>query len=547
MKERSTSAVVISLSVLVLLVMLEPWFRIALSVPIFHWEDFRQRKIITNALGASAEYHPVLGWRLRPNMRIETVVDGQPRRLTTAEHGIRRNGASDNRVRTGGVLVSGSSLALGAEVGDEQAYPAQLEQLIGRPVVNGSNSRFGFDQIALRAEELLPIVRPSLLVIDISPETIARAAYSVSARPKPYFTVSSRRLVQHNVPVPKESGGESGVSSVLGYSLFLDRVMGAVASRLWYGGGSPTNIRVDNDAVAVTCLLLERLRAKARDVRARIVLNIQYQDGEIGGAAKKPFVIDLVADCARQLSIGVVDEFDAMKKLSSENRADYDRHFLAAQADAPKQKSAYGHRKVAERLAAELSNLPTEGPEGVRLRIPGPTGQHSLIPASALTERTTEILKVEAVSNAPDTGPVFRLSAVGGATEHYLGMGTPPQPPGLYTFWLEARPETTSRLVLQLVHNGTNGAFSTFDLQAETAAAAQFGAARDTRTGMTRTPDGWYRVWLSTATADPSTITLYIKIHDPKGAGAFAPAGESLLIRQVALEREGLTLGQSGL
>jgi hypothetical protein len=59
------------------------------------------------------------------------------------EYGIRKNAPDDRRVRTGGALVVGDSFSLGALVGDRETWPAQLEQILGLPVINAAANSYG--------------------------------------------------------------------------------------------------------------------------------------------------------------------------------------------------------------------------------------------------------------------------------------------------------------------------------------------------------------------------------------------------------------------
>src|SRR2546430_12739713 len=65
----------------------------------------------------------------------------------------RRNSAAQTGLRAGNILAVGSSFTFGAEVADDQSWPAQLERLTGRPVDNAAVGGHALDQIVLRSEE----------------------------------------------------------------------------------------------------------------------------------------------------------------------------------------------------------------------------------------------------------------------------------------------------------------------------------------------------------------------------------------------------------
>jgi hypothetical protein len=98
------------------------------------------------------------------------------------------------------VLVVGDSFAFGAEVDDGEDFPAVLERIVGRPILNAGVGAYGFDQAILRAERLLPIYRPDTLIVALISDDIERAGFAYFYAWKPYFTVVENELVLKNVP-----------------------------------------------------------------------------------------------------------------------------------------------------------------------------------------------------------------------------------------------------------------------------------------------------------------------------------------------------------
>ena len=74
----------------------------------------------------------------------------------------------------GSILAVGDSYTYGDEVLDEETWPAQLQRLTGRPVLNGGVTGYGFDQIVLRAEQLAAIHRPSIIIVSFIAHDILR-------------------------------------------------------------------------------------------------------------------------------------------------------------------------------------------------------------------------------------------------------------------------------------------------------------------------------------------------------------------------------------
>ena len=73
------------------------------------------------------------------------------------------------------ILTVGDSYTYGDEVRDEEAWPAQLQRIMGRPVLNGGVTGYGFDQTVLRAEQLVDRHNPSVVIVGFITHTIFNA------------------------------------------------------------------------------------------------------------------------------------------------------------------------------------------------------------------------------------------------------------------------------------------------------------------------------------------------------------------------------------
>lgn len=102
----------------------------------------------------------------------------------------------------GTILAVGDSFTYGDEVTDEETWPAQLQALTGRRVLNGGVTGYGFDQIVLRAEQLVAAHRPAILVVSFIADDIRRAEMCrIWWRNKPWFAIDNDELVLEGVPV----------------------------------------------------------------------------------------------------------------------------------------------------------------------------------------------------------------------------------------------------------------------------------------------------------------------------------------------------------
>jgi hypothetical protein len=304
-------------SLVVSFLAVEVAYRLAAGVPVLTASNWRQQRMADSVfrLGGVAIHDPVLGWGMRAGVK----ADG----FNTLEHGVRAN-FGETGLRTGGVLAVGDSFTAGSEVRDEESWPAQLERLIGEPVINGAIGGYGTDQIVLRAEQLIPVVRPHTVILGVLVDDIRRAGFSSLGQPKPYFRVVGGRLEQHP-PAPPAAGPGPGaallgaVFHVLGYSAVVNRVMTSRAPFLWHQTAREGYHRTGEDVVAITCRLLERLQRKARAQGIRPILFLQH-GGVLILKLDRPYKdAQQVMDCARAAGIEVVDEHPSLRAITIAN------------------------------------------------------------------------------------------------------------------------------------------------------------------------------------------------------------------------------------
>ena len=113
--------------------------------------------------------------------------------ITIEENGVRRTGPAPADGRAP-ILAVGDSFTFGEEVGDGETWPADLQRLTGRRVLNGGVSGYGFDQIVLRTEALAPLYRPEAIVVAFIADDIRRTEMRrLWSADKPYFDARGRR------------------------------------------------------------------------------------------------------------------------------------------------------------------------------------------------------------------------------------------------------------------------------------------------------------------------------------------------------------------
>jgi hypothetical protein len=379
------SAAVLIIATLAYLALAEIAIRIAAQVPLLEWRDFRHERAAAT-INKAVQYDSLLGWRLKPFI-------ASPQ-FNTREYGFRSNGSADPAIKSGGVLAVGSSFTAGSGVSDAQTWPAQLAQLTGWNVNNAGEGGYQADQIILLAEQMLPLIRPQIIIVDLIPGTIIGTGYASSGWPKPYFTIENGGLVAHNSPVPQNPPARRGrfdIRGWLGHIAAIDRFMAAFFADFWFTADGNSFVTVSTDEVGVTCHLLARLKQQTDAAGARLVLYLQYGGLEIidgsrmaaerRGAAVaalyrlkrrlttkiKPLLLHTppgapdwqeassqVGQCARALDITVSDEYTALTSAYAKNPDELRKYYQIEPGGVLGHKSAFGNLDVAKRIAAAI-------------------------------------------------------------------------------------------------------------------------------------------------------------------------------------------------
>ena len=209
-----------------------------------------------------------LGHLPTPNLSGEPWPSGA--RVTTDAEGIRLNGAPSPAGAP--ILALGDSFTFGLDVQDSETWPARLQELAGRPVLNAGVFGFGLDQIVLRAETLLD-THPdaNVLVLAVFGDDIGRCEYSYLFAQKPYFEVVNGALELRNSPVPDTHApvALAGVRHLLEYSYFADLVLTRALPSWWLVEGAKQHEH--DHGYQVSVLLLDRLAAAAARRGVRLV------------------------------------------------------------------------------------------------------------------------------------------------------------------------------------------------------------------------------------------------------------------------------------
>lgn len=530
------------LVVVLTFVAFEACFRVASDVPVFQDTNFRNRRVIEVLMSNASAYDPVLGWTLVSHY--SSAAHGGDASLNTIEYGIRKNGP-ETQLRKRSILVVGGSFAAGSEVPDWHTWPAALERLTGKPVLNAAVGAFSVDQAVLRAEQLLPLLQPTILIVEAMDYSIVWNSYSSRPRPKPYFTIEEGRLVHHNSPVPTFTRSKyetTRIKDVLGHSLVIDHIMAKFLPDAWYASGQNVTTRIQSDEVEVSCRLLTRLKklAETHDTRLLLLAHVQGQD--LIGRNVPPSNLQLVNECAQAAGIQVADTFSTFKALETREPGGL-RKFFSMHGDIYGHMSAEGNLEVAKVLSDALvtpfENVSARwdtnrSAKAVSVRSEQP---QNLIPDSeslALLLPPNSLCKTEELPSDTSGSTRLRISASGSKTEHYIGTTPVEVSAGPLTFSFEVRPEKMPAIKAQLFQ-GENGAIGEIDLERNATSTVRFGKARNLSAGIEPIADGWFRVRV-TGTFPGGSTRMLIQLLGPDGHSQFDPNGGAIVVRRVQLE-----------
>ena len=290
-------------------------------------------------------YDPVLGYVQRPGFSSGNInYDAQ---------GFRRMPAvpADAKDAIDGppVLATGDSYTQGDEVRDDETWPAYLQGLLGRRTINAGVAAYGLDQIVLRTERLVPIVKPAAIVVGFIGDDVRRSEMSRTwGTEKPYLDAKDGKLELRNVPVPpspKPRDTLSFLQSAFGWSVLLDTVL---RHQGWQYEWAIDHARAMPPGAGerVACLLMRRLA----ELKVPTLVVAQYDfyvwdNPEF--AAEQRRISQAVLRCASEAGLGTLDLYDDTERAV---RARGRNAVYLTWHPSPE-----GYRLIAEAIAAEFT------------------------------------------------------------------------------------------------------------------------------------------------------------------------------------------------
>lgn len=303
------------LSIAIGLLALEIGLRASTWGYLFAWSNFvlDARTVLAERDGSRYAPDDRLGYVPRPGY----VAPG----ITIEPGGLRRTGdAAVGRP----ILAVGDSFTFGDEVSDPETWPAQLQQITGRRVLNGGVSGYGFDQIVLRAEQLAARDKdaareqPADIVVAFIADDIRRTEMRrLWSADKPWFVMVDGKLELRGVPVPPRADPQSTLSfwqRTLGYSYLFDFILRRLdLLHDWFGD----HIRVHAAGVGelIACRLTERLADLQKQSGARVMVLAEYDPvvfDDPAFATEQRRLTGALLACAAKNGLATIDSFPAL-------------------------------------------------------------------------------------------------------------------------------------------------------------------------------------------------------------------------------------------
>jgi hypothetical protein len=274
--------------------------------------------------------------------------------VTVFKDGIRSNGSGDAWEGSDHpILAVGDSFTFGDGVSDWETWPAQLERLSGRRVINGGVGGYGVDQIFLRTQRLLSRYQFSTVIFSFIPADIYRDQMSVLwAKAKPYFDFRDGQLTLENVPVPPPSlkVKDGKLEIALEHSRLVHAVMKRLFPKWWLKAPSEIQVQDEKSANKVACALLHNLEDLTKSLATDLMVLLEHGEGFAESVEDAKVLNCLSVPTTRVLDLG-----PELSRFKANDRSRYDRLYFSSHGHM----TAEGNQFVALEISKVLE--PTGG------------------------------------------------------------------------------------------------------------------------------------------------------------------------------------------
>jgi hypothetical protein len=307
-----------------------------------------------------AAYHPKLGWYTTPNWQRDDL-----HTFATCDHGTRLPTKQQRPLPIGGILACGNSFTVGSGVENGDSWPAQLEKIIGMPVINAAVGGYGTDQIVLRTEQMIDLAKPKAVVLGLMWFDALNAELKTYSRAsKPYYTIKNDKLRLHNSPAPAFNGICHSVAPLrwlVNRSCLAFTLAGACRLLHWPSEEGEAQVcAVPGTGPEISRRVLRRLKSKADRLGIELVVIMQASADDFG--EPDPLTSHTaLANAVRDAGIPMVDVWPHIKQLHDHEHAAYLELFIEQPNKKFDHMSVKGNGFIAEQVASMLRSLePTE-------------------------------------------------------------------------------------------------------------------------------------------------------------------------------------------
>jgi hypothetical protein len=321
-RQHAINCFLILASLLICFLALEVGVRMFNGIPVLKMTNFvaDMLNIVRGNTGVLI-YDETLGWRLADNYA------GGPS-FTTGAYGLRMNTADIQPPSEGGILAVGDSFTAGSGVANDETWPAQLERMSGQPVHNAAAGAWGVDQMVLRAELLVPVLRPRTVIVGILADDTLRNNFEIyGGGYKPFFIIENGKAVLKGVPVTRVTGGNLNLDiwrRTLGHSYVIYAMARRLDREAWWIANDYRYRQVHSNEVGMTisCFLMDRLVALEAAHGVRVIVLMQY-DGTASLQREPPWYGPPVLACAKERGLQTIDTFSTLHTLSVEKPQEF--------------------------------------------------------------------------------------------------------------------------------------------------------------------------------------------------------------------------------
>ncbi len=314
---------------------------------LLHWQNL----VLKQRLASAAEnkeqrftYDSQLGWRQRASVSSAHVnYDADGFRLTPT--------LPADATDTQPVLATGDSYTQGDEVDDSETWPSWLQGFLRRRVINAGVAAYGLDQTVLRTAELVPKLKPGVIVLGFIADDVRRAEMSRTwGAEKPYFELLGQELVLRNVPVPPSPDPRDTLDfwqTAFGWSILVDTVL---RHQGWQYEWTVDHVRVmpRGTGLRLACPLMRRIARLG--VPTLVVAEYDFyvwQNAEF--AAEQRRISREVLSCAEQAGLSSLDLYEPLRQAVQTRGRDA---IYRAWHPGPD-----GYKLIAEQIATKLATM----------------------------------------------------------------------------------------------------------------------------------------------------------------------------------------------